>query len=44
MVSKNLLVGMGIGAFLLFIADPGAGRRRRALSPGSVRARDSKDP
>jgi BON domain len=32
MVSRDLLVGIGIGAFLLFIADPRAGRRRRALA------------
>jgi hypothetical protein len=31
MVSRDLLVGIGIGAFLLFMADPRAGRRRRAL-------------
>jgi BON domain len=31
MVSRDLLVGIGIGALLLFIADPRAGRRRRAL-------------
>jgi hypothetical protein len=32
MVTRDLLVGIGIGAFLLFIADPRAGRRRRALA------------
>ena len=32
MVTRDVLVGMGIGALLLFIADPRAGRRRRALA------------
>ena len=32
MVTRDLLVGIGIGAGLAFIADPQAGRRRRALA------------
>ena len=32
MASKDVLVGMGVGALLLFIADPRTGRRRRALA------------
>ena len=31
MVSKDVLMGMGIGAVVAYIADPRAGRRRRAL-------------
>jgi BON domain len=32
MASRDVLIGIGIGAFLLFIADPRTGRRRRALA------------
>ena len=32
MVTRDLLVGVGIGAALLFIADPQRGRHRRALA------------
>lgn len=32
MVNRDVFVGIGIGAFLLFIADPRTGRRRRALA------------
>lgn len=36
MVTRDLLVGIGIGAGLAFIADPQAGRRRRALARDQV--------
>jgi gas vesicle protein len=32
MVMRGMLVGIGIGAALMFIADPRSGRRRRALA------------
>jgi gas vesicle protein len=32
MVNRDLLVGIGIGATLAFVADPRSGRRRRALA------------
>jgi hypothetical protein len=32
MMTKDLLIGIGLGAVLAFITDPGAGRRRRALA------------
>jgi BON domain len=48
MVTRDLLVGIGIGAALMFIADPGSGRRRRALARdqfvrGSRKTRDALD-
>jgi len=36
MVSRDVLVGIGIGALLLFIADPRSGRRRRALARDQI--------
>jgi hypothetical protein len=36
MVTRDVVVGIGIGALLLFIADPRAGRRRRALARDQV--------
>ena len=32
MLTKDMLIGIGIGAVLVFIADPRSGRRRRALA------------
>jgi hypothetical protein len=32
MMSKNFLIGVGVGAAILYIADPPTGRRRRALT------------
>ena len=32
MLTRDMLVGVGIGAALMFIADPHSGRRRRALT------------
>lgn len=48
MVTRDVLLGIGIGALLLFIADPRTGRRRRALATdqfvrASRRTRDALD-